>query len=87
MEWVCIAYSKLGGLINFVFGNSEEEILESLKNKNVCILSPKNEETLEFNECILDKILKGIKMTYEPPRGLKNNLLRTFGTINAINFE
>ena len=32
-------------------------------------------------------LMKGIKMTYEPPRGLKNNLLRTFGTINAINFE
>jgi dynein heavy chain len=31
--------------------------------------------------------MKGIKMTYEPPRGLKNNLLRTFGTQDAIKFE
>ena len=26
-------------------------------------------------------------MTYEPPRGLKNNLLRTFGTLNETSFE
>jgi dynein heavy chain, axonemal len=32
-------------------------------------------------------LMKGIKMTYEPPRGLKNNLLRTFGTLNAQSFE
>lgn len=32
-------------------------------------------------------LMKGIKMTYEPPRGLKNNLLRSFGTINATSFE
>jgi len=32
-------------------------------------------------------LMKGIKMTYEPPRGLKNNLLRTFGTQDAIKFE
>lgn len=32
-------------------------------------------------------LMKGIKMTYEPPRGLRNNLLRTFGTTNAISFE
>lgn len=32
-------------------------------------------------------LMKGIKMTYQPPRGLRNNLLRTFGTQNAISFE
>jgi len=32
-------------------------------------------------------LMKGIKMTYEPPRGLRNNLLRTFGTLNAQSFE
>ena len=25
-------------------------------------------------------LMKGIKMTYEPPRGLKNNLLRSFSS-------
>jgi len=25
-------------------------------------------------------LMKGIKMTYEPPRGMKNNLLRVFST-------
>ena len=32
-------------------------------------------------------LMKGIKMTYEPPRGLKNNLLRTYGTIDSSKFE
>ena len=27
-------------------------------------------------------LMRGIKMTYEPPRGLKNNLLRSFDTQN-----
>lgn len=25
-------------------------------------------------------LMRGIKMTYEPPRGLKNNLLRNYGS-------
>jgi len=25
-------------------------------------------------------LMRGIKMTYEPPRGLKNNLLRSFSS-------
>ena len=32
-------------------------------------------------------LMKGIKMTYEPPRGLKNNLLRSFDTQNETTFE
>jgi len=28
-------------------------------------------------------LMKGIKMTFEPPKGLKNNLLRTFAGINS----
>lgn len=32
-------------------------------------------------------LMKGIKMTYEPPRGLKNNLLRTINTLNQASFE
>ena len=32
-------------------------------------------------------LMKGIKMTYEPPRGLRNNLLRTYGTQDASKFE
>ena len=32
-------------------------------------------------------LMKGIKMTYEPPRGLKNNLLRSFGTQDKVKFE
>ena len=31
--------------------------------------------------------MKGIKMTYEPPRGLKNNLLRSFSQIDDKKFE
>lgn len=32
-------------------------------------------------------LMKGIKMTYEPPRGLKNNLLRSFLAIENKKFE
>jgi len=32
-------------------------------------------------------LMKGIKMTYEPPRGLKNNMLRNFSSIDAKSFE
>jgi dynein heavy chain, axonemal len=32
-------------------------------------------------------LMKGIKMTYEPPRGLRNNLLRTFGTLSPSSYE
>jgi dynein heavy chain len=31
-------------------------------------------------------LMKGIKMTYEPPRGLKNNLLRSFSTQDKVKF-
>lgn len=32
-------------------------------------------------------LMRGIKMTYEPPRGLKSSLLRTFSTIDSKRFE
>ena len=32
-------------------------------------------------------LMKGVKMTYEPPRGLKNNLLRSFIQIEPKKFE
>lgn len=32
-------------------------------------------------------LLKGIKATYEPPRGLKNNLLRVYEAIDEEEFE
>lgn len=32
-------------------------------------------------------LMKGIKMTYEPPRGLKNNLIRSFSTIDEAKYE
>jgi dynein heavy chain len=32
-------------------------------------------------------LMKGIKMTYEPPRGVRNNLLRSFGTVDSAKFE
>ncbi len=32
-------------------------------------------------------LLKGIKMTYEPPRGLRNNLLRSYVAIDPVEFE
>lgn len=32
-------------------------------------------------------LMKGIKMTFEPPRGLKNNLLRAFSSQDAKSFE
>ena len=32
-------------------------------------------------------LMKGIKMTYEPPRGMKNNLLRVFSTEDKKSFE
>ena len=32
-------------------------------------------------------LMKGIKMTFEPPRGHKNNLLRTFSSQDKKSFE
>ncbi|KAL4494234.1 hypothetical protein ABPG73_018753, partial [Tetrahymena malaccensis] len=32
-------------------------------------------------------LMKGIKMTYEPPRGLKNNLQRTYGSFKNQDFD
>jgi dynein heavy chain, axonemal len=32
-------------------------------------------------------LMKGIKMTFEPPRGLKNNLLRSFSSQDKKSFE
>jgi dynein heavy chain len=32
-------------------------------------------------------LMKGIKMTFEPPRGLKNNLLRSFTSLDSKSFE
>jgi len=32
-------------------------------------------------------LLRGIKATYEPPKGLKNNLLRVYQSIDEEDFE
>jgi dynein heavy chain len=32
-------------------------------------------------------LLKGIKMTYEPPRGIKSNLLRSYLSYDVSDFE
>ena len=32
-------------------------------------------------------LMKGIKMTYEPPRGMKNNLLRSYLQMDNKRFE
>jgi len=32
-------------------------------------------------------LMRGIKMTYEPPRGLKNNLLRNYATFKNQEFD
>ena len=32
-------------------------------------------------------LMKGVKMTYEPPRGLKNNLMRSFIQVDGKKFE
>ena len=32
-------------------------------------------------------LMKGIKMTYEPPRGIKNNLQRNYQTFKNVDFD
>lgn len=32
-------------------------------------------------------LMRGIKMTYEPPRGLKNNLLRNYASFKNAEFD
>jgi dynein heavy chain len=32
-------------------------------------------------------LLKGIKMTYEPPRGIRSNLIRAYNAVDVGDFE
>ncbi|CAD8115295.1 unnamed protein product [Paramecium sonneborni] len=69
--------------------------LERIHEQEICAKPPQEVNTdfriwltsMPSNVFPVTLLMRGIKMTYEPPRGLKNNMLRNFSSIDAKNFE